>query len=155
MTREISDRNVDKINFGIQLNKMKKELQNLIEINSKLKFETQTLSNQLQYTKKAMAQDEIIAEQNNFYANLINTQQESARIANLKNEIYTKRNNLTNGQLKLSSNDIHIGFLNKPGINFGRPLFLGPRNGIHFQNRYNNKSYVSQSERMNAVFFNV
>ena len=57
MTREISDRNVDKINFGIQLNKMKKELQNLIEINSKLKFETQTLSNQLQYTKKAMAQD--------------------------------------------------------------------------------------------------
>ena len=44
-----------------------------------------------------------------------------------------------------------IGLYKKPGVNYGRPLSLGKRNGIYFMNGNNNPSYVPKKERLSTI----
>ena len=72
------------------------------------------------------------------------------RIRNIKNNLLfneSEKNTLTEKNIKL-------GYYSKPGINFGRELFLGPQDGIFFMNQYNNKSYISDENKKYIVFQN-
>ena len=129
-----------KDSFGQQLNILNEKNQKLIlentNLNQKLIFENESNKTRVFHQK-------------NFFET--NRNLESARINDFKNEMLSKR---TESSFTPASKYIQLGFFNKRGINFGREVFLGPRDGVHFINQFNNKSYLSQNDRINNIFFN-
>ena len=76
---------------------------------------------------------------------------------NLKNEIRIRniKNNLHFNETEqniFTEKNIKLGYYSKPGINFGREIFLGPQDGIFFMNQNNNKSYISDENKKYIVF---
>ena len=76
---------------------------------------------------------------------------------NLKNEIRIRniKNNLHFNETEqniFTEKNIKLGYYSKPGINFGREIFLGPQDGIFLMNQNNNKSYISDENKKYIVF---
>lgn len=80
-------------------------------------------------------------ETNNCFNNLNNPRLHRDRIEIIKSQIISDTQN----------QDPVIGLYKKPGVNYGRPLSLGKRNGIYFMNGNNNPSYVPKKERLSTI----
>ena len=164
MSKFKSTENVYKINCDLKISKILKENKDLLtKLDAQKCFYENVLEQRKDLETKLNARKcfcENMMEQNenkpifnnenhdflnNQYLQKYNEYQEHNRIQNLKNLIFRESNFTENKNLlKIRKEDPMIGFNKSTGVNFGRPLFLGPKNGIYFFNKNLNPSYIPQ-----------